>query len=311
MTIVEYRELFHLVGSTTTAAPDTSARKRQSMLEQIRSGQRDQSVLGGASPATVARWRSVATLHPRLMTEWHEQRNGDLDPYSLGQHSHRKVWWRCRQCGAEWQASPNQRTSAGRGCPACGRRRSIAATVERNRSYQSPPGQSIAAKRPDLLLEWDATRNIGLDPSTLAAGSERAAWWRCSLPGCSNQWQTAVRDRTRQPAGCPACRHKRAGERRAIADPDRSFGALYPQLLDEWHPTKNADVDPYALKPGSERRVWCGAPTAVKIGRRHRSRAVEAFVAAVRDARSGLPEVLSYRPSSPQSSAPTDLHNDG
>jgi hypothetical protein len=69
MTIAEYRELFHLFGNITTAAPDTSERKRQTMLEQIRSGQRDQSVLGGSSPATVARWRSVATFHPGLMAE--------------------------------------------------------------------------------------------------------------------------------------------------------------------------------------------------------------------------------------------------
>ena len=255
MTVVEYRELFRLFGNMTTAAPRTSERKRQTMLEQIVTGQRDQSVLGeGSSPPTVARWRSVATLHPGLMAEWHEQRNGDLDPYSLGQHSHRKVWWRCRQCGAEWQASPNQRTSAGRGCPACGRRRSIAATIQRNRSYRPPPGKSIAAKRPDLLVEWDTARNVGLDPYTLAAGSERKVWWRCSLPECSIEWQAAVGDRTRQQARCPPCRQKRAGERRALADRDKSFGALYPHLLDEWHPTKNADADPYAIKPGSERR---------------------------------------------------------
>ena len=42
VTIEEYREMFHLLGSVTTAAPQTSARKRRTMLDQIASGERVQ-----------------------------------------------------------------------------------------------------------------------------------------------------------------------------------------------------------------------------------------------------------------------------
>jgi DNA-directed RNA polymerase subunit RPC12/RpoP len=256
MTLEQYREMFRLFGTVTTAAPETSERKRRTMLEQIASGERDQSVLGPPSPPTVGRWRSLAVLRPGLMREWHPTRNGELDPYKIGQHTHRKAWWCCSECGHEWQTSPNERTSAGKGCPACGRRRSIAATVERNRRVRVPHERSIAVVRPDLLDEWHPSLNGDLDPFTIAAGSERRVWWRCSNGDCRREWQAVVGDRAKRGLGCPACGYRRGGERRALADTDRSFGALYPHLLAEWHPTRNGGLDPYTIKAGSERRLW-------------------------------------------------------
>jgi Probable Zinc-ribbon domain/ROS/MUCR transcriptional regulator protein len=275
ITLLEYREMFCLFGNVTTAAPDLTERKRRSMLEQIASGERDQSVLGAPSPPTVGRWRSLAVLRPDLLQEWHRTRNGELDPHTLGQSTHRRVWWHCGKCGHEWRTSPNERTSAGKGCPACGRRRSIAATVDRNRLAHVPRGRSLAVRRPDLLQEWHPTRNGELDPATVGAGSERKVWWTCSNENCGNAWQAVVGDRAKRGLGCPACSY-RAGERRALAQADRSLGALYPQLLTEWHPTRNSGLDPYAIKPGSERQLWwqcsyCGRDWQAPANSRKRS----------------------------------------
>src|SRR6516164_9750599 len=57
--------------------------------------------------AGVGRWRvprerSLATLHPELLAEWHPQRNSDFDPFSIGPGSNLGVWWRCERCGHEW-----------------------------------------------------------------------------------------------------------------------------------------------------------------------------------------------------------------
>lgn len=164
MAPAEYRELFKLYETTTTAAPETTQRKRKTMLSQIVSGERDQSVLGKPSTPTVRRWRSLGALWPDLVKEWNAIRNGDVDPYEIGQHSHRKVWWRCNECSHEWQASPNDRTSAGRGCPVCGRKRSIAATIDRStatalksrlQSVLSPPTARICSAsgiRPEMPI---------------------------------------------------------------------------------------------------------------------------------------------------------------
>lgn len=257
ITAAEYRELFHLRGIVSTAGPGTSQRKRRTMLEQIASGEREQPDGSERSAPSSSRWRSLGTRYPGLLREWHPTRNGAVDPFKTGPYAKRKVWWRCHECSHEWQASPHQRTSVGRGCPVCGRRRSIAATVERNLSRGTLVNRRLAVLRPDLLAEWHPAKNPGRDPERVAAGSEAKVWWRCPNEGCGNEWRAAIGDRTKRPSfGCPSCAARAAGQARAVAAPDRSFGALYPHLLVEWHPTANAGIDPYSLKPGSERRVW-------------------------------------------------------
>ncbi len=184
MTVAEYRELFRLNGNVSTVAPETAERKRETMLAQIASGERDQSVLGQPSPPTVPKWRSLMVLHPQLMDEWHPTHNRDLDPYNVGQCSRPKIWWRCRECGHEWQATPHDRAFLGRGCPACARRRRIAATIERNRRAEVRPERTLAVVCPDLLKEWHPRRNVEVDPLVIAAASERIVWWRCSVEEC-------------------------------------------------------------------------------------------------------------------------------
>jgi hypothetical protein len=209
--------MFHLYANVSTVAPETAERKRASMLEQFESGQRERKAHVPIGPPTVGKWRSLAVLFPDLLREWHPRRNDGRDPYNTGPHSHRKVWWRCRTCGHEWQVSPHERTFARKGCPACERRRSIAATIQRNRSYTPPPERSFARRRPDLVGEWHPTRNGDVDPHTIAAGSESKVWWRCSTPDCGREWQAVVMDRTKGKPGCPACVYRRTGQKRARA----------------------------------------------------------------------------------------------
>ena len=278
----EYRETFQLLRTTTTAAPATSERKRNTMLEQFATGQREPPDREEAKrrrakgDPTVARWRSLAAQRLDLTAELHPTRNGDLDPYTVGQRSHRMVWWR-GACGHEWEMSPNERTSAGRGCPTCGKQRSIAATIERN---QQPIAheRSLAARYPHLLAEWHPTRNDDLDPQKIGAGSDRKIWWRCA--SCGHEWQATGNDRTRpRPHGCPACartRHVARQAARAAASPEQSFGARHPHLVPEWHPTRNGNLDPYSVKPASERKVWwrcaeCGREWQATPGSRSHS----------------------------------------
>jgi Probable Zinc-ribbon domain/ROS/MUCR transcriptional regulator protein len=229
MTVAEYRGLFRLNGNVSTVAPETAERKRETMLAQIASGERDQSVLGQPSPPTVPSWRSLTVLHPQLMDEWHPTRNRDLDPYNVGQCSRLKIWWRCRECGHKRQATPHDRAFSGRGCPACARRRRIAATIERNRRAEVRPERTLAVVCPQLLQEWHPTRNRELDPLMIAAPSERIVWWRCSVDRCGREWRAMLGSRTKHGTlGCPRCAHRLAGQRRARADPGQSFGALHP-----------------------------------------------------------------------------------
>jgi ssDNA-binding Zn-finger/Zn-ribbon topoisomerase 1 len=276
--------MFRLLPKITTAAPATSARMRRITLEQIASGKRVQPSDLPQSEQTrsraakrTQRWRSLAAARPEMAAQLHPLRNDGVDPGTIAPNSHRLLWWRCSKCGHEWEASPHD--LAGRGCPACGRRRTIAATILRSQQ-PAPPGRSLAAKYPELLTEWHPTRNPNLDPQLLAPGSERKAWWRCIA--CGHEWVAAVRDRTRmrpgqhRRSGCPVCALSRRAQLLATAAPERSLGTLYPGLLAEWHPSRNADLDPLAVNPGSERKVWwlcaeCGCEWSAAINVRCRS----------------------------------------
>lgn len=60
----------------------------------------------------------LATIHPELAAEWHPTKNGELTPNQVTKASGKKVWWKCAQCGNEWQDTVAHRSS-GRGCSQC------------------------------------------------------------------------------------------------------------------------------------------------------------------------------------------------
>ncbi len=59
----------------------------------------------------------LATVNPKLASEWHPTKNGDLKPTTVLPFSNVKAWWICPK-GHEWQSTINNR-SKGSGCPIC------------------------------------------------------------------------------------------------------------------------------------------------------------------------------------------------
>lgn len=82
---------------------------------------------GGACPYCaghrVSHTNSLARRFPKVAAEWHPTKNADLDVSDVSYGSTRRCWWRCAECGNEWQATPNARTALGTGCPPCGNRK--------------------------------------------------------------------------------------------------------------------------------------------------------------------------------------------
>ena len=66
--------------------------------------------------------KSLLMLAYNLATEWHPILNGTLKPENISYKSNKKVWWKCKICGHEWQATVNHRSS-GRGCPECAKQK--------------------------------------------------------------------------------------------------------------------------------------------------------------------------------------------
>ena len=185
---------------------------------------------------------SLADLYPELAKEWHPTRNGSLSPDAVMPGSSTfSVWWLCPDCSHEWEATPNSRSRAGTGCSPCSYRKRMA------RRDTPRPGQSLADRFPELLLEWDSDRNDDLDPQQLKPGSDLKVWWTCQRRGHS--WRTHIYQRTGSlRTGCPECVH--------MPGPGESFADLNPAAALEWHPTRNGDHRPDQFKPSSVYRAW-------------------------------------------------------
>ena len=182
----------------------------------------------------VADSNRLSTNYPRLVPEWHPTRNGDLTPDKVTSWSNKKVWWGC-DIGRdhEWDDTPAHR-AAGRGCPFCAGKR----VADSNR---------LSTNYPRLVPEWHPTRNGDLTPDKVTSGSNKKVWWRCDI-GADHQWKAPPSHRAAG-SGCPFCAGKR------VADSNR-LSTNYPQLVPEWHPTKNDDLTPNKVTSGSSLKVW-------------------------------------------------------
>ena len=87
----------------------------------------------------------LATLFPRVASDWNQEKNGTLTPNTVAPYSHRKVWWK-DELGHEWQARIANRTN-GDDCPYC-------------TGKQALPGfNDLATKDPQLAEQWDHEKN--------------------------------------------------------------------------------------------------------------------------------------------------------
>jgi rubrerythrin len=200
-----------------------------------------------------APWRSLAHRHPELVAELHPMRNGQLDPAALAAASKRQLWWRCSDCGHEWQATPANRTLRLSGCPACAitHRAASQARVTRDRSLQT--------NRPNLAAELHPSRNVDIDPWRLATYSTRRVWWLC--PSCGHQWRATPANRVRGATGCPRCwARRRAGMARAVPL-QRSLAARNPPLAAELDPDLNPGIDSSRLGACSDQKLWWHCPS--------------------------------------------------
>ena len=180
----------------------------------------------------VADSNRLSTNHPELVLEWHPTENGELTPDEVTVGSNRKVWWRCQE-GHDWKATIVSRTAGGHGCPYCSGLR----VSDANR---------LSIHFPDVVREWHPDRNSDLSPSDVGVFSNRKVWWQCER---GHEWEAVIPSRTLNRSGCPYCAGKR------VSDVNR-LSIKSPELIDEWHPTKNGDLTPDDVSYGTAHKVW-------------------------------------------------------
>ncbi len=178
----------------------------------------------------------LQTLAPQLAKEFHPIKNGMRTVQNTGLHYTKPVWWKCSQCGHEWQASPNNR-AAGRGCPTCAHH-----CVDKDIN-------SLAVINPSLASQWDEERNGSATAYDVSPYDNRDYYWICDK---GHSWLASPANRNKG-TGCPYCSHKLpiVGENDLLT--------LHPVLCFEWHPTKN-EKQPSDYLPQSHDAVWWLCP---------------------------------------------------
>ena len=136
-------------------------------------------------------YNDLQTLNPTLAKEWNHEKNKALTPIDVTTNSGKKVWWKCGK-GHEWQATITSRNT-GRGCPYCSGR------------YVIKGKNDLEKVNPILAMEWHPTKNLGLLPRDVTAGSEKKVWWKCEK---GHEWQATIASRN-SGNGCPVCNSER------------------------------------------------------------------------------------------------------
>lgn len=146
----------------------------------------------------LAGYNDLATKVPSLAAEWDYDHNLPLIPQAVTSNSHKKVWWKCKNCDFEWQATINDRYRH-RGCPAC----AVSIRTKKRLKTMLKPGQNdFASQRPNLVPEW-SVMNGDAKPENFTVNSNFIAWWKCSV--CGNEWQASISNRANNNSGCPKC----------------------------------------------------------------------------------------------------------
>ena len=174
--------------------------------------------------------KSLTQLYPNLARQWHPEKNLGLRPKDFGPYSNVKVWWKCKK-GHEWKAKIANRV-IGRGCPYCAGKKVGA-------------DNNLAVLFPEVARDWHPKKNGKLRPRNVRPHTNKNIWWKCKK---GHEWQDTISHRV-DGRGCPYCSGRRAGA-------DNNLAVLFPEIARKWHPTRNANLTPFNVRPGSQKKVY-------------------------------------------------------
>ena len=191
----------------------------------------------------VCQHNSLPTRAAYLVPEWSDANECSLDDFTVG--SAQKAWWQC-ECGCQWEATINSRTSLGSGCPDCAAKRSSKGTRH----------PTLTESQHEMLQLWDWGLNeyAGLDPGKLRCCSKKKVHWVChKCPvGQAHKWQATVGhvngSTLRGTSGCPCCQGLQACK-------CNSLQSLFPEVAAEWDYERNTGT-PAEYTAQSNKKVW-------------------------------------------------------
>jgi len=177
--------------------------------------------------------KNLAVVYPELAKEYMAPPKNLLPADKVVVGTQKKLWWKCSECGHEWEASGSHRTR-GRGCPACANR----VVTENN---------NLAVARPELAEEYMAPPKNELSADKVVAGTNKKLWWKCSK--CEHEWEATGSNRFHQGSGCPACANR-------VVTKNNNLAITHPELAEEYMaPPKNL-LPADKVVAGANKKFW-------------------------------------------------------
>lgn len=171
----------------------------------------------------------LATTDPELISQWHK--DNDKKPSEVSRGSGYKAKWTCDK-GHVWITPVTYRATSGSGCPFCSNNEVLKGFND------------LSTTHPNLAAQWHYSNE--LSACDVTAGSNRQVKWICDK---GHEWEAQILQRM-YGVGCPYCAGKKVDP--GVTD----LAAKYPQLVPEWHPSKNGTLLPSQVMNGSRKRVW-------------------------------------------------------
>ncbi len=176
-------------------------------------------------------FNDLETKYPDIAKQWNYEKNM-MGPSEVTSKSNRNVWWTCDK-GHEWQSTVARRVKNKAGCPFCSKQKLL------------PGFNDLLTVHPQIASEWHPVLNGYLQPWEVIDGSKLEIWWMCDK---GHEWKVDVNTRTNLKSGCPICSRQHPKKSMHISES--------PELIKQWHTTKNTGLDPSKMSVGCHTPVW-------------------------------------------------------
>lgn len=177
-------------------------------------------------------FNDLKTLNLEIANEWHPLKNHGFSAETISSGSQKKIWWQ-DEYGHEWEASVANRIYNASKCPICAGRKILIGFND------------LSTTHPTIAKEWNPARNMGISLEQIMAGSHKKVWWQDEY---GHEWETSPKSRTQAGSNCPFC----SGNK--VLKGFNDLSTTHPELLREWHPSKNT-LSPFECSKGSTQRI--------------------------------------------------------
>lgn len=191
----------------------------------------------------------LQSQRPDLAKEWDFEQN-DKKPWEVSANSSDPYWWICSKCNHHWRTSVASRNNGGTGCDECAKEKRL---KSRHKTLVNKKG-SLAVKNPDLMLDWNWSKNQEIDPYSIPSRVGFNVAWKCHV--CGEEWEKSPDQMIGKKLGCPECEKITKARERRLREVKKKGSVVdtHPSILSDWVKSEHG-IPPKELTAGSHEKI--------------------------------------------------------